>query len=157
LKFYSILFVHPECDAEIPECERGSLPTDISDSDVPSGPYPSCRCAEHLSRVTYLEGLLSLPKRQAKTAMDQAGRSFGLMKQVSSLESQVSDLMAKIVNLEECDAFLVGIIKSACEQLQCEFLEAPECILLRLCSFICFNLLFSRYLLGPYRQGPSNF
>jgi hypothetical protein len=57
--------------------------------------------------------------------MDQAGRSFGLMKQVSSLESQVSDLMARIVHLEECDAFLVGIIKSACEQLQCEFLEAP--------------------------------
>jgi hypothetical protein len=47
------------------------------------------------------------------------------MKQVSSLESQVSELMAKIVHLEECDAFLVGIIESTCEQLQCEFLEAP--------------------------------
>jgi hypothetical protein len=57
--------------------------------------------------------------------MDQAGRSFGLMKKVSSLESQVYDLMVRIVHLEECDAFLVGIIKSACEQLQCEFLEAP--------------------------------
>jgi hypothetical protein len=57
--------------------------------------------------------------------MDQAGKSFGLMKQVSSLESQVSDWMAKIVHLEECNAFLVGIIESACEQLQCEFLEAP--------------------------------
>jgi hypothetical protein len=57
--------------------------------------------------------------------MGQARKSFGLMKRVSSLESQVSDLIAKIVHLEECDAFLVGIIESACEQLQCEFLEAP--------------------------------
>jgi hypothetical protein len=81
--------------------------------------------------------------------MDQAGKSFGLMKQVSSLESQVSNLTAKIVHLEECDAFLVGIIESACEQLQCEFLVAPECILLCSCSFICFNLLFFRYLLEP--------
>jgi hypothetical protein len=47
------------------------------------------------------------------------------MKQVSSLDNKVSDLMAQIVHLEECDAFLVGIIESACEQLQCEFLEAP--------------------------------
>jgi hypothetical protein len=83
--------------------------------------------------------------------MDQAGKSFGLMKQVSSLESQVSDLMGKIDHLEECNAFLVGIIKSACEQLQCEFLEAPECILLRSCGFKCFNLLFFRYLLEPCR------
>jgi hypothetical protein len=36
--------------------------------------------------------------------MDQAGKSFGLMKQVSSLESQLSDLMAKIVHFEECDS-----------------------------------------------------
>jgi hypothetical protein len=32
--------------------------------------------------------------------MDQAGKSFGLMKEVSSLETQVSDLMAKIIHLE---------------------------------------------------------
>jgi hypothetical protein len=83
------------------------------------------QCAEHLSRIADLEGRLSLLKRQAKTAMDQARKSFGLMKRVSSLESQVSDLMAKIVHLEECDYFLVEIIESACQQLQCEFLEAP--------------------------------
>jgi hypothetical protein len=64
-------------------------------------------------------------KRQAKAAIDQARRSFGLIKQVSSLESQVYDLMAKIAHPEECDSFLVGIIESACEQLQCKFLEAP--------------------------------
>jgi hypothetical protein len=43
--------------------------------------------------------------------MDSAGKSFGLMKRVSLLEDQVSDLMAKIIHLEE----------SACEKLQCEF------------------------------------
>jgi hypothetical protein len=47
--------------------------------------------------------------------MDQDGKSFGLMKMVSSLQSQVSDLMAKIIHLEECDAFLIGIIESTCE------------------------------------------
>jgi hypothetical protein len=53
-----------------------------------------------MSRIADLEGRLSLLKRQAKTAMDQAGKSFGLMKEVSFLETQVSDLMAKIIHLE---------------------------------------------------------
>jgi hypothetical protein len=53
--------------------------------------------------------------------MDQAGKSFGLTKRVSLLEDQVSDLMAKIIHLKECDSFLIGIIEFACEQLQCEF------------------------------------
>jgi hypothetical protein len=66
--------------------------------------------------------------------MDRARKSFGLLKKVSSLESQVSDLMVEIVHLEECDAFLIGIIESACEQLQCKLLGAPECLLLRLVS-----------------------
>jgi hypothetical protein len=43
------------------------------------------------------------------------------MKRVSLLGDQVSNLMAKIIHLEECDSFLIGIIESACEQLQCEF------------------------------------
>jgi hypothetical protein len=68
---------------------------------------------------------LSLLKRQTKNAVEQVGKSFGLMKQVSSLKSQMSDLMAKIVHLEECDSFHIKVIESACEQLQCEFLEAP--------------------------------
>jgi hypothetical protein len=92
-----------------------------------------------LSRISDLEGRLSLLKRQEKTAIDQAGKSFGMMKQVSLLESQVSDLMAKIVHLEECDSFLIGIIESACEQLQCEFLEAPLCFLLCSYDFSCYN------------------
>jgi hypothetical protein len=89
--------------------------------------------------------------------MDQAGKSFILMRKVSSLKSQVSDLMARIIHLEECDAFLTGIIESACEQLQCKLLGAPECLLLHLFSFIFLNLLFSRYLLGPCCRGPSSF
>jgi hypothetical protein len=68
---------------------------------------------------------LSLLKRQAKNAVEQARKSFGLMKQVSLLASQMSDLMAKIIHLEECDSFLIEVIESTCEQLQCEFLEAP--------------------------------
>jgi hypothetical protein len=107
LKFYFILFVQPYYDAEPKEFKRGLLPMDISDSNVPSGHYPSCCCVEHMSRIADLEGRLSLFKRQAKTTMDQAGKSFGLMKEVSSLKTQVSDLMAKIIHVEECDAFLI--------------------------------------------------
>jgi hypothetical protein len=80
---------------------------------------------------------------KAKTAMDQAGKSFGLMKHVSSLESQVYDLMAKVAHFEECDSFLVGIIESACEQLQCKFLEAPWCFWLHSCELTCLILLNS--------------
>jgi hypothetical protein len=60
-------------------------------------------------------------KRQPKTAVDEAGKSFDLMKRVSLLENQVSDLMAKIIHLEECNSFIIEVIESACEQLQCEF------------------------------------
>jgi hypothetical protein len=70
--------------------------------------------------------------------MDQAGKYFGLMKWLSSPESQVSDLIAKIVHLEECNSFLVEIIESACEQLQCEFLEAP---LVLFVAFLWFHML----------------
>jgi hypothetical protein len=78
-----------------------------------------------LSRIADLEGRLSLLKRQAKNSMDQAGKSFSLMKWVSLLEDQVSDLMAKIIHLEECDSFLIGIIELTYEQLQCEFPLSP--------------------------------
>jgi hypothetical protein len=104
----------------------------ISSSKDPSAP---CRCAEYLSRISDLESRLSLLKRQAKNAVEQAGKSFSLMKQVSSFESQTSDLMAKIIHLEECDSFLIDVIESACEQLQCEFLEAP-------CAFPCVPAIF---------------
>jgi hypothetical protein len=54
-------------------------------------------------------------------AIDKASKSCGFMKQISILEDKVSSLTAKIVHLEECDSFLVCIIESACELLQCKF------------------------------------
>jgi hypothetical protein len=67
-----------------------------------------------------LEGRLSLMKRQAKIALDKASKSCGFMKQISTLEDKVSGLMAKIVHLEECDSFLIGIVESVCEMLRCK-------------------------------------
>jgi hypothetical protein len=55
-------------------------------------------------------------------------------KQISILEDKVLGLMAKIVHLEECDSFLIGIVESVCEMLRC---EVP-------CCFPCF-LLFHYY------------
>jgi hypothetical protein len=66
-------------------------------------------------RISDLEGRLSLIKRQAQIALDNASKSCGFMKQISALEDRVSSLMAKIVHLEECDSFLIGIIESVCE------------------------------------------
>jgi hypothetical protein len=61
-------------------------------------------------------------KRQAQMAMDKASKSCGFMKQISKLEDKVSGLTARVVHLEECDSFLVGIVESACELLQCKIL-----------------------------------
>jgi hypothetical protein len=112
-------------DDETLELGRGSMLVNLSNSGVAADPCSSCCCAEHLSRISDLEGRLSLLKRQATAAVDHAGKYFGLKKRVSSLESQVYELMAKIAHLEECDSFLAGIIESTCEQLQCKFLAAP--------------------------------
>jgi hypothetical protein len=70
-----------------------------------------------MSRISDLEGHLSLMKHQAKTALDKASKSCSLMKQISVLEDKVSGLVARIVHLEECDSFLVGIVESICEML----------------------------------------
>jgi hypothetical protein len=64
---------------------------------------------------------LTLCKHQAQMAIDKASKSCGFIKQISILEDKLSSLTAKIVHLEECDSFLVGIIESACELLRCEF------------------------------------
>jgi hypothetical protein len=53
-------------------------------------------------------------------AMDKASKSWGYVKQISILEDKVSGLTAKIVHLEECDPFLVGIVEFVCEMLRCE-------------------------------------
>jgi hypothetical protein len=63
---------------------------------------------------------LTLSKRQAQMAMDKASKSCGFMKQISILEDKVSSLTAKIVHLEECDSFFIGIVESACELLPCK-------------------------------------
>jgi hypothetical protein len=64
---------------------------------------------------------LTLSKRQAHMAMDKASKSCGFMKRISILEDKLSSLAAKVVHLEECDSFLVGIVESACELLRCKF------------------------------------
>jgi hypothetical protein len=63
---------------------------------------------------------LSLAKRQVQMAMDKASKACGFMKQISILEDKVSGLTARVVDLEECDSFLVGIVESACELLRCK-------------------------------------
>jgi hypothetical protein len=64
---------------------------------------------------------LSLAKRQAQMAMDKASKSCGFMKAISILEDKVSGLTARVVHLEECDSFVIGIVESACELLRCKF------------------------------------
>jgi hypothetical protein len=64
---------------------------------------------------------MALLKRQAKSALDQARKSYSLMRQVSTLEDKVSGLVAQVMHLKECDSYLVEIIELACEQLKCEF------------------------------------
>jgi hypothetical protein len=102
-----------------PNRGRGLPPANVFDSDDPSPPRSSCRCTEYSSRISDLEGRLSLMKHQAKIALDKASKSCGLMKQISTLEDKVSGLVARIVHLEECDSFLVGIVEAVCEMLRC--------------------------------------
>jgi hypothetical protein len=101
-----------------PSHDHGLSPAAELDSDVPPS---SCRCTEYLSRISDLEGCLTLMKSQAKIAFDKASKSHGLMKQVSILEDKMSSLVARITHFEECDSFLIGIIESICEMLPCKF------------------------------------
>jgi hypothetical protein len=97
--------------------DQAPSPTDVFDSRVSSPFCHSCQCAEYSSRISDLESHLSLEKRQAQMAMDKASRACSFMKQISILEDKVSGLMARVVHLEECDSFLVGIVEYACELL----------------------------------------
>jgi hypothetical protein len=98
-----------------------SPPADAFHLAIPSPPHSPCQCTKYLWRISDLEGRLSLMKRQAKTAMDQASKSYGLMKQISVLEDKVSGLVAQVMHLKERDSFLIDFIESACEQLKCKF------------------------------------
>jgi hypothetical protein len=68
-------------------------------------------------------------------AMDQAKKSSALTKKVSSLEDQLSVLMARVVQLEECNLYMTEIIEAVSEQLQCKLLRAPEYF----CHNFCLN------------------
>jgi hypothetical protein len=93
--------------------DQAPSPADAFDSGIASLPRSSCQCKEYTLRISDLESRLSLAKRQAQMAMDKASKSCGLMKQISILEDKVSGLTARVVHLEECDSFLVGIVESA--------------------------------------------
>jgi hypothetical protein len=110
--------------------DQAPSPAGAFDSRVLLISRRSCQCAEYSLRISDLESRLSLAKRQAQMAMDKASKACGFMKQISILEDKVSGLMAKIMHLEECDSFLIGIVESACEMLRCEI---P-------CGFPCFRL-----------------
>jgi hypothetical protein len=114
---FFLLDFQPARTGGSPGYDRGLSPATELGSDVP---FSSCRCAEYSSRISYLEGRLSLMKSQAKIAFDKASKSHGLMKRVSILEDEVSSLVAKITHFEECDSFLVGIVESVCEMLLCK-------------------------------------
>jgi hypothetical protein len=110
--------------------DRVSSPADVFDSGIASPPRSSCRCKEYTLRISDLESRLSLMKHQAQIALDKASKSCGFMKQISVLEDKVLGLMAKIVHLEECDSFLIGIVESVCEMLRCEVSCSLSCSLL---------------------------
>jgi hypothetical protein len=90
----------------------------VFDSKVSSPPCRCRQCAEYSSRISDLENRLTLAKRQAQMTMDKASKACDLMKRISILDDEVSSLMAKVVHHEECESFVIGIIKSACEILQ---------------------------------------
>jgi hypothetical protein len=63
-----------------PSRGRDSPPANMFDSGAPTPPCSSCRCTEYSSRISDLEGRLSLMKRQATIALDKASKSCGFMK-----------------------------------------------------------------------------
>jgi hypothetical protein len=60
--------------------DQAPSPADVFDSKVSSPSCHSCQCVEYSSRISDLESLLSLAKRQAQMAMDKASKSCGFMK-----------------------------------------------------------------------------
>jgi hypothetical protein len=64
----------------LPSHGRDSPPANMFDSLTPLPPLSSCRYTEYSSRISDLEGHLSLMKRQATIALDKANKSCGFMK-----------------------------------------------------------------------------
>jgi hypothetical protein len=81
--------------------------------------------------------------------MDQGAKSSSLLKKVSSLEEQMSILVAKIAQLKEWDIYITEIIESACKQLQCKLPGAPECLLLLVLVRYILTLCFPGICLDP--------
>jgi hypothetical protein len=109
------------------------------DSKISSSPHRCCQCAEYSLRISDLENRLTLAKHQAQMTIDKASKACGLMKWISILDDEVSSLMAKVVHHEECESFIIGIIKSACEMLQC---KVPCNFFFPLLFHYCFAISF---------------
>jgi hypothetical protein len=73
--FYSLVFQPGYVSGSL-NCDHDSPPANMLNSGVQSPPRSPCRCAEHLSRISDLEGRLALLKRQAKSTLDKAGKSY---------------------------------------------------------------------------------
>jgi hypothetical protein len=121
---------------------RGHAPSSARafGSKISSPPRQCCQCTEYSSRISDLEARLTLAKRQAQMAMDKACKACGLTKQISILDDKVSSLTAKIVHHEECNSFVLGIIKSACEMLRCKIpfdFSLFLFVLLLFCDILC--------------------
>jgi hypothetical protein len=127
------------------------------DSGVSSPPRPVCRCDEYSLRIADLECRLTLSKRQAQMAIGKASKSCRFVKQISILEDKVSSLTSKIVHLEECDSFLVGIIESACELLRCKFPCQSPLLPFFAAMLLSHDFYRCRYLLGLRWRSSSRF
>jgi hypothetical protein len=98
---------------------HGSAPSSarVFDPQISSTPSRCSQCEEYSSRISDLEVRLTSAKRQAQMAFEKASKTSALTKQVSILGDEVSSLTAKILHHEECNSFILGIVKSACEML----------------------------------------
>jgi hypothetical protein len=78
-------------------------------------------------------------KHQSQVALDKASKSHDLMKKVSNLQDEISSLAARIAHFEECESFLIGIVKSVCEMLLCKsskYLSSLFFLLSSVCQFL---------------------
>jgi hypothetical protein len=80
------------------------------------------RTTEYTRRIADLEDWLKAMKQKIITSMIQAEKSAALSQKVSSLEEHISALMAKVIQLEECDMYMTEIVEEVSEQLQCKSL-----------------------------------
>jgi hypothetical protein len=77
----SFLFAFQSMRAGEPlDCSQALSSANAFDDTVLLSSRRSCRCAEYSSRISDLEGRLSLAKCQAQMAMDKASISYDLMK-----------------------------------------------------------------------------